>query len=85
MHGDYLHQLRNNDLIRVEMVCLGNICRSPMAAAVLQNKTIGLTSPRFLVTSSGTSGWHDGEDAHHLSRKTWETAGYEYEHTSAQY
>jgi protein-tyrosine phosphatase len=83
--NDYVQQLSTRDVIRVEMVCLGNICRSPMAAAVLHNKTIGLTSPRFLVTSSGTSGWHDGEDAHHLSRKTWEVAGYEYQHTSRKF
>ena len=56
-----------------------------MAAAVLQNKTLGLSSPSFLVTSSGTSGWHDGEGAHHLSRKTWEAAGYTYQHTSRKF
>ena len=85
MQKDYLNQLRNRDVIRVEMVCLGNICRSPMAAAVLHNKTLGLSSPSFLVTSSGTSGWHDGEGAHHLSRETWETAGYTYQHTSRKF
>ena len=85
VQNDYVQQLRARDVIRVEMVCLGNICRSPMAAAVLHNKTREILVPRFEVTSSGTSGWHDGEDAHHLSRKTWEAAGYSYAHTSRKF
>ncbi|MSY49220.1 MAG: low molecular weight phosphotyrosine protein phosphatase, partial [Actinobacteria bacterium] len=31
------------------MVCMGNICRSPMAAAVLSNRTADWTSPRITV------------------------------------
>ncbi len=85
MQNEYVRQLRNLEVIRVEMVCLGNICRSPMAAAVLHNKTREVSNPQFEVTSSGTSGWHDGEDAHHLSRKTWEAAGYSYRHTSRKF
>ena len=50
-----------------------------MAAAVLHNKTLEITNPKFIVTSSGTSGWHDGEGAHHLSEKTWKAAGYTFE------
>ncbi len=85
MQNEYVRQLRNLEVIRVEMVCLGNICRSPMAAAVLHNKTREVSNPQFEVTSSGTSGWHDGEDAHHLSRKTWEAAGYSYRHISRKF
>ena len=48
----------------VEMVCLGNICRSPMAAAVLHNKALALDSPKLIVSSSGTSDYHIGEGAH---------------------
>ena len=71
--------------IAVEMVCLGNICRSPMAAAVLHNKALALDSPKLIVSSSGTSNYHIGEGAHKLSQKTWEAAGYEYEHVAAQF
>jgi protein-tyrosine phosphatase len=56
-----------------------------MAAAVLHNKTFNLRQPSFEVTSSGTSGWHDGESAHHLSEKTWKRAGYSYSHTSRKF
>lgn len=40
------------------MVCLGNICRSPLAEGILQSK---LASDKFYVDSAGTSGYHVGE------------------------
>lgn len=42
------------------MVCLGNICRSPLAHGILQYKidTLGLD---WEVDSAGTSNWHAGE------------------------
>ncbi len=39
------------------MVCLGNICRSPLAEGVLQSK---LSSNAFFIDSAGTSGHHVG-------------------------
>ncbi len=42
------------------MVCLGNICRSPMAQGILEKKIRELGLP-WSVDSAGTSGWHDGE------------------------
>jgi protein-tyrosine-phosphatase len=42
--------------MRVLMVCLGNICRSPMAEAVLAH-----LAPAWTVDSAGTGGWHAGE------------------------
>lgn len=46
----------------VALVCLGNICRSPMAHVVLDEKlrAAGLDD-RVAVVSSGTGGWHAGE------------------------
>jgi protein-tyrosine phosphatase len=67
------------------MVCLGNICRSPMAAAVLANRSDEIQSPRIIVTSSGTSSWHIGEGAHELSTKTWTLAGYTHAHSARQF
>jgi protein-tyrosine phosphatase len=48
--------------IRVLFVCLGNICRSPMADALLLHKVDqrGL-SDRFEVDSAGTGAWHAGQ------------------------
>lgn len=42
---------------KVLMVCLGNICRSPLAEGILRSK---LTN-NFTVDSAGTGGWHAGE------------------------
>jgi len=67
------------------MVCLGNICRSPMAASVLQRESAHFKNPTIRVSSSGTSNYHIGEGAHRLSRKTWELAGYRYDHVASQF
>ncbi|GFD76302.1 protein-tyrosine-phosphatase [Tenacibaculum sp. KUL113] len=43
---------------KILMVCLGNICRSPLAEGILKSK---LSSEGFVVDSSGTAGYHVGE------------------------
>ncbi|MFP3917652.1 low molecular weight protein-tyrosine-phosphatase [Lysinibacillus telephonicus] len=55
-------------MIRVLFVCLGNICRSPMAEAVMRDliEKRGLADA-IKVDSAGTSSWHVGEPPH---RKT---------------
>ena len=40
------------------MVCLGNICRSPLAEGILRSK---IDSSQVMVDSAGTGGWHAGE------------------------
>ena len=40
------------------MVCLGNICRSPLAEGILKSK---VNSDNILVDSAGTSAFHAGE------------------------
>lgn len=51
--------------IRVMFVCMGNICRSPMAEAVFSHLVAeaGLAS-RFDIASAGTISWHVGERPH---------------------
>ena len=71
--------------IRITLVCMGNICRSPMAAAVLSNRTAQWDKPTIVVDSSGTGAWHIGQSAHPTSQKVWEEAGYAYEHTARQF
>lgn len=66
------------------MVCLGNICRSPMAAAVLVTKVRDISSKSIEVSSSGTSNWHVGEGANPPSKRTWERAGYVHQHLASQ-
>ena len=50
------------------MVCLGNICRSPMAEGILQHKA-GRAGLNWMVDSAGTGNWHCGEPPHPLSQK----------------
>jgi len=44
---------------KVLMVCLGNICRSPLAEGILKSKT---DSQSVLVDSAGTAGYHIGNN-----------------------
>jgi protein-tyrosine phosphatase len=55
-------------LMKILMVCLGNICRSPLAEGLLQDKAwkAGL---KWSVESAGTNGYHTGEAPHPLSQK----------------
>jgi protein-tyrosine phosphatase len=71
--------------LNVAMVCLGNICRSPMAAAVLANKAENISEVRINVSSSGTSGWNVGQGPHPTSKLVWEKAGYLHNHEASQF
>ena len=63
---------------RVTFVCLGNICRSPTAHVVLEEKlaAAGLAD-RITVTSSGTGGWHTGEPMDPRAASTLTGSGYD--------
>lgn len=54
--------------MKILMVCLGNICRSPLAEGILQDKAFkaGLT---WSVESAGTNRFHTGDSPHPLSQK----------------
>jgi protein-tyrosine phosphatase len=46
--------------MRILMVCLGNICRSPLAEGIMQHK-IRQRNLNWIVDSAGTGYWHAGE------------------------
>ncbi|MBT8233944.1 MAG: low molecular weight phosphotyrosine protein phosphatase [Saprospiraceae bacterium] len=46
--------------MKILMVCLGNICRSPLAHGILERE-IQMQNLDWEVDSAGTSGWHEGE------------------------
>lgn len=54
--------------MKILMVCLGNICRSPLAEGILRNKAekAGLL---WEIDSAGTSSYHNGDAPHILSQK----------------
>lgn len=82
---NYLSTLRRKPQISVHIVCLGNICRSPIANAVLLGLTKDLITPKVIVDSSGTGGWHVGQGAASNSKLAWQSAGYEYKHIAKQF
>lgn len=69
--ANYKPQTANVNYIcgmKILMVCLGNICRSPLAEGILQNKAVA-AGLNWQVESAGTNGYHNGEAPHHLSMK----------------
>ncbi|MCU0389241.1 MAG: low molecular weight phosphotyrosine protein phosphatase [Chitinophagaceae bacterium] len=54
--------------MKILMVCLGNICRSPLAEGIFRKKAddAGFTCE---VDSAGTGGWHIDEPPHLMSQK----------------
>lgn len=55
--------------MKILMVCLGNICRSPLAHGLLRKKS-AVNSLNFEVDSAGTSGFHVGEAPDPRMRET---------------
>ncbi|MEM1139072.1 MAG: low molecular weight protein-tyrosine-phosphatase [Pseudomonadota bacterium] len=66
--------------IRILFVCMGNICRSPMAEAVFKAlaKTHGIDR-YFEVASAGTVGWHEGRPANQQTEETLSRHGFDLE------
>ncbi len=59
-------------LTKILMVCLGNICRSPLAEGILSSK---LPKDKFMVDSAGTGNWHVGHQPDKRSIKVAKTKG----------
>jgi len=69
--------------MKILMVCLGNICRSPLAEGILQEKAFkaGLT---WRIESAGTNSYHTGEPPHPLSQKVALLNGIDISHQRAR-
>lgn len=65
------------------MVCLGNICRSPLAEGILKHKA-DAAGLNWTVDSAGTNGYHIGEAPHHLSQKVARINGLDICHQRAR-
>ncbi len=61
------------------MVCLGNICRSPLAEGILQHKADN-AKLGWKVDSAGTANYHVGDPPHHLSQKVAKMNGIDISH-----
>lgn len=72
-------------MIRVLFVCLGNICRSPMAEAIFRDMVTkeGLES-EISVDSAGIGHWHEGSEPHEGTREILDTRKISYEGMTAR-
>lgn len=68
----------------VLMVCLGNICRSPIAEHVMRAKVVeaGLS---IQVASAGTGDWHIGDPADYRAATVLDQFGYTSQHRAQQF
>jgi protein-tyrosine phosphatase len=63
---------------RIALICLGNICRSPMAHVVLEDRLAkAALDDRVKVASSGTGDWHRGQPMDPRAAATLTAAGYD--------
>ena len=67
--------------MKILMVCLGNICRSPLAEGILRFKI----SNEHTVASAGTISLHEGEHPDKRSVKTAKEHGVDISHQKANY
>lgn len=57
-------------MVKVLFVCLGNICRSPMAEAVFRKMVNDENlQDKIFIDSAATSSWEDGNPVHHGTKK----------------
>ncbi len=71
--------------MRIMTVCLGNICRSPAAEAVLVRRLAEAGLTDVTVTSAGTADYHVGSRPHELSVAEGEGRGYAFETVGVQF
>ncbi len=68
-------------MTRILMVCLGNICRSPLAHGILQSK---LNDANFYVDSAGTAAYHIDNQPDYRSIKVAKNNGLDISTQSAR-
>ncbi len=66
---------------KILMLCLGNICRSPLAEALLKSK---VSPQKAFIDSAGIDGWHEGEPPCESSRKIAKKHGLNIDHLRAR-
>lgn len=60
-------------MVDVAFVCLGNICRSPMAEAIMRQRLKDRNIHDIKVHSRGTGSWNLGEPPHEEVHKKFST------------
>ena len=73
-------------VVEISFVCLGNICRSPLAQGVFQNLVHQKQlEQKIIVASAGTSGWHIGDLPDERMRRTAQSNGIQLESRARQF
>ncbi len=67
--------------VKILMVCLGNICRSPLAEGILASK---LPQDKFIVDSAGTGNYHIGRQPDQRSILVAQKNGLDISHQKAR-
>lgn len=76
--NDIVSTSHGQNKVNVLFVCLGNICRSPMAEAVFRDLVQKeAVVHHFEIASAGTGDWHVGEPPHRGTRETLKRHGIE--------
>ena len=72
-------------MVKVLFVCLGNICRSPMAQAIFEHQIKGgQLDDHFKAQSAGTAGYHIGAPTDPRTLSTLKSHGILFEHQALQ-
>ncbi len=67
--------------VRVLFVCMGNICRSPTAHAVMRKLLLSRNLEQVMaIDSAGTINYHEGRTSDQRSREVGEKRGYVFDH-----
>ena len=73
-------------VVEISFVCLGNICRSPLAQGVFQDLVNQKKlEQKIIVTSAGTSGWHIGDLPDERMCRTAQSKGIQLESRARQF
>jgi len=73
-------------VVEISFVCLGNICRSPLAQGVFQDLVNQKQlEQKIIVTSAGTGGWHIGDLPDERMRRTAQSKGIQLESRARQF
>lgn len=78
--------MTDNSKINILFICLGNICRSPAANAVMQKMVDDShLASRFYIDSAGIGGWHVGQLPDKRMRDHGAARGYKLSHLARQF
>ena len=77
-------KLNQNNVLKILMVCLGNICRSPMAEGVMRH-LVKEQNLDWQIASAGTGEWHIGSPPDHRGIEVAKKYGYDISTQKAQF